>query len=111
LKQQSNFRSNREVHPKRLEQTEILDQFDAVSIAEQLCIHNHSLFQEIHPIEFLNEIWKKDNRSSASFKHFVNRFDVESYWVVTELCVNAKSARDKIKVLCKFISVAHVIYH
>nr|KAJ3423055.1 hypothetical protein HK105_003686 [Polyrhizophydium stewartii] len=73
-------------------------------VAQQLCIHNYGIFKNIHPIEFLNEIWNKDNDSSPSFKFFVERFDKESYWVATEL-VRIKDIKKRTVVLKKFIQL------
>lgn len=93
---------------KKPDQVDFFSKFDAASIAQQLTLHNYTIFKNIHPIEFLHEIWKKNNDASPSFKHFVNRFDMESYWVITELCLNAKNFKDRVKILSKFISVANV---
>ncbi|KAI8923351.1 ras guanine nucleotide exchange factor domain-containing protein [Entophlyctis helioformis] len=77
---------------------------EPVDIAQQLCIYNQGLFKSIHPIEFLNEIWIKDNDSSPSFKFFVNRFDKESFWVVTEL-VTVKDIKKRVTILKKLIQL------
>eukprot|EP00842_Homolaphlyctis_polyrhiza_P004890 jgi/Hompol1/5401/HPOL_004387-RA len=77
---------------------------EPLEVAQQLCIHNYGIFRNIHPIEFLNEIWIKDNDSSPSFKFFVERFDKESYWAVTEL-VRVKDIKKRIIVLKKFIQL------
>jgi RasGEF domain len=89
-------------------QSDFFSAYDATSIAQQLCLNNYTIFKNIHPIEFLHEIWKKNNDASPSFKHFVNRFDMESYWVITELVVNAKNLRERVKILTKFISIGAV---
>lgn len=105
---------------KQLDRQDFLDNFDASQIAQQLCFHNYEIFKKIHPIEFLNEIWKKDNDSSPSFKFFCERFDKESYWCATELVSNqiaqrgqkginaAQELKTRVKLLSKFISVANV---
>jgi hypothetical protein len=83
---------------------------DAIKIAQQLCLNNYNIFKNIHPLEFLNEICKRDNAPSPSFQHFVSRFDTESYWVNTELILIAKSLKDRIKILTKFIYIAKVAF-
>lgn len=87
---------------------DVLTKYDAALIAQQLALNNYTIFKNIHPIEFLNEIWKKDNTASPSFTHFVNRFDLESYWVNTELILGARNLKERVKYLAKIISIASV---
>lgn len=93
---------------KKLDSGDFLATLDPQNLAQQLSLHNYNIFKNIHPMEFLNEIWKKDNVASASFSHLVKRFDTESYWVATELCMgnDSKTLKTRVKVLAKFISVA-----
>jgi len=53
-----------------------------VTIVKQLCLHDFDLFKSIHPIEYLNAIWKakksddedaEDNTPNLDF--FISRFD------------------------------------
>ncbi len=86
----------------------MFEHLEPEDIAEQMCIHNSEIFRNIHPIEFLNEIWKKpDDESTSSFKLFVERFDMESYWVATEIlaCLDPKK---RISALKKFIFIVKV---
>ncbi|KAI8592856.1 ras guanine nucleotide exchange factor domain-containing protein [Geranomyces variabilis] len=71
-------------------------------MSQQLCIHNFKLFHNIHPIEYLNQIWQSPDESSPSMKYFVDRFDKESYWVATEV-VREKDLKKRVAVLRKFI--------
>ncbi|KAI8892585.1 ras guanine nucleotide exchange factor domain-containing protein [Globomyces pollinis-pini] len=84
----------------------MFDDLEVEDIAQQLCILNCDIFRNIHPIEFLSEIWKKPgDESSPSYKFFTERFDKESYWVATEL-LNCKDFKKRVKFLCKFISLS-----
>jgi hypothetical protein len=86
----------------------MFEELEVDDIAQQLCIHNSEIFRNIHPIEFLNEIWKKPgDDSSPSFKFFVERFDKESYWVATEL-VAIKDFKKRGLALRKFIALIKV---
>jgi hypothetical protein len=86
----------------------MFEELEVDDIAQQLCMHNSEIFRNIHPIEFLNEIWKKTgDESSPSFKFFVDRFDKESYWVATEL-VAIKDPKKRLLALKKFIMLVQV---
>ena len=64
----------------------MLEHVEPMEVAEQLCILNSEIFRNIHPIEFLKEIWKKaEEDPSPSFNFFVERFNKESYWAATEI--------------------------
>ena len=87
----------------------MLDVEEPEDIAEQLCILNSDLFRNIHPIEFLNEIWKKaGDEPSPSFQFFVERFNKESFWAATEI-INCRDPRNRINALRKFIFIIKVI--
>lgn len=87
----------------------MFEDLDLDDIAQQLSLHNSQIFRNIHPIEFLNEIWRNpdDDSSSPSFKFFVERFDKESYWVATELLA-CRDMKKRIKCLQKFIQLIRV---
>ncbi|KAJ3247514.1 hypothetical protein HDU78_003927 [Chytriomyces hyalinus] len=68
----------------------------------QICIHNFKLFKNIHPIEFLHQIWGSDREMTPYLNFFIDRFDKESYWVATEI-VMQKDIKKRIKVLTTFI--------
>ncbi|KAI8619959.1 ras guanine nucleotide exchange factor domain-containing protein [Chytriomyces sp. MP71] len=68
----------------------------------QICIHNFKLFKNIHPIEFLHQIWGSDREMTPYLNFFIDRFDKESYWVATEI-VMQKDIKKRIKVLSTFI--------
>ncbi|KAJ3089202.1 hypothetical protein HK102_006959 [Quaeritorhiza haematococci] len=74
-------------------------------LGKQLCIHNFKLFRNIHPMEFLNQIWKYSDEASPLLDYFIQRFDTESYWVATEI-VSIKDIKKRASVLKKFIFTA-----
>ncbi|KAJ3325312.1 hypothetical protein HDV06_004171 [Boothiomyces sp. JEL0866] len=87
----------------------IFEELEAEELGQQLCLHNSEIFRNIHPIEFLNEIWRgADSESSPSFKFFVERFDKESYWVATELLL-CKDFKKRVNALRKFITLAKAL--
>ena len=87
----------------------MLMQYSSDDIAEQLCLVDSQLYQSIHPIEFLNYIWRKkgeeDEYPTPMLDRFISRFDNESYWVATEIC-DAKDLKKRTQILTQFILVA-----
>ncbi|KAI8816195.1 ras guanine nucleotide exchange factor domain-containing protein [Fimicolochytrium jonesii] len=71
-------------------------------LAQQICLHDFKLFNNIHPIEYLNQIWNNSAESSPSMKYFIERFDKESYWAATEI-VKEKDLKKRTALLRKFI--------
>ncbi|KAI9334710.1 ras guanine nucleotide exchange factor domain-containing protein [Obelidium mucronatum] len=71
-------------------------------LSHQICIHNFKLFKNIHPIEFLHQIWGSDREMTPYLNFFIDRFDKESYWVATEI-VMQKDLKKRIKILANFI--------
>ncbi|KAJ3215928.1 hypothetical protein HDU67_010159 [Dinochytrium kinnereticum] len=74
-------------------------------LGQQLCLHDFKLFKNIHPIEFLHQIWKKDEDGTPILDFFIERFDKESYWAVTEI-VSQKDPKKRVNILRKFILTA-----
>ncbi|KAI8836368.1 ras guanine nucleotide exchange factor domain-containing protein [Chytridium lagenaria] len=74
-------------------------------LGQQLCLHDFKLFRNIHPIEFLHQIWKKDDDGAPILDFFIERFDKESYWAVTEI-VSQKDPKKRVNILRKFILTA-----
>ncbi|KAI9189372.1 hypothetical protein H9P43_000805 [Blastocladiella emersonii ATCC 22665] len=82
--------------------------YTPLQVAQQLCVYNWRLFRNIHPIEYLNQIWVKnrdEDSMSPSLDYFISRFDVESYWVATEVCM-VKDMKKRAAVLTQFIEIA-----
>jgi len=55
----------------------MLSELDPVTVAEQLCIYDFKLMKNIHPIEYLNQIWgNKENEDSPCLNFFISRFNL-----------------------------------
>ncbi|ORZ40619.1 ras guanine nucleotide exchange factor domain-containing protein [Catenaria anguillulae PL171] len=84
-------------------------EYTPLQVAQQLCLYNWRLFRNIHPIEYLHHIWTKrtadDDSHSPSLDYFIARFDLESYWVATEICM-VKDPKKRAAVLSQFIEIA-----
>ncbi|KAJ3107489.1 hypothetical protein HDU97_004085 [Phlyctochytrium planicorne] len=74
-------------------------------LGQQLCLHDFRLFKNIHAIEFLQQIWKKDDEGTPILDFFIQRFDKECYWAVTEI-VSQKDIKKRTNALKKFILTA-----
>eukprot|EP00835_Amoeboradix_gromovi_P005114 NODE_451_length_8312_cov_0.348594.p2 type:complete len:846 gc:universal NODE_451_length_8312_cov_0.348594:8085-5548(-) len=87
----------------------MLMQYSFEDITEQLCLVNSQLYQSIHPIEFLNYIWRKkgeeEEYATPMLDRFIARFDNESYWVATEIC-DTKDLKKRTQILTQFIMIA-----
>lgn len=112
FKQRLENNLNNTTHSKKLGHTDFIDRFAPEMIAKNLAHYNLKLFQSILPSEILLELWRVDEgEQTLTFKKFVNRFDMESNWVVCEICVNAKTQQEKTKILTKFINIASVYFN
>ncbi|KNE63944.1 hypothetical protein AMAG_19095 [Allomyces macrogynus ATCC 38327] len=81
--------------------------YTPLQVAQQLCLYDWRLFRNIHPIEYLNQIWvKKDDEDAhtPSLDFFIARFDLESYWVATEI-TSVKDVKKRAQVLVQFIDI------
>ena len=87
----------------------MLMQYSFDDISEQMCLVNSQLYQSIHPIEFLNYIWRKKGEEeeypTPMLDRFISRFDNESYWVATEIC-DTKDLKKRTQILTQFIMIA-----
>jgi len=92
----------------------VIDNFEEDVIAQHLCLHDFELFKNIHPIEYLNAIWKAKKTDDEDFNEentpnldfFIQRFDKESYWVATEICT-IPELKKRIHMLKKWILIAN----
>lgn len=89
----------------------LLLEFTVDDVSAQMCLHNFNLFKQIHPIEFLDQIWGKpgdENSATPSLNFFIARFDQESYWVATEILMQ-KDMKKRVQVLSNMILIAKVL--
>jgi len=83
----------------------LIDQFEPNIIAEQLCLYDFKLMKNIHPIEYLNQIWQnKDNEDSPCLNFFISRFNLESFWAAQEVLAIDK-LKDRVETLKKVILI------
>lgn len=83
----------------------MINEFDPVVVAEQLCVYDFKLMRNIHPIEYLNQIWgNKDNEDSPCLNFFISRFNLESFWAATEI-LSVKDLKKRTETLKKMIQV------
>ncbi|KAI8906627.1 ras guanine nucleotide exchange factor domain-containing protein [Powellomyces hirtus] len=88
---------------KTIEGMVMVAEISVEDLSQQLCIHNFKLFRNIHPIEYLNQIWQSSAESSPSMRYFIERFDKESYWCATEV-VKEKDLKKRVVLLRKLIA-------
>lgn len=73
----SNQRKNIERRSKTM--MSMFDELDVQVLAQQMYLHNFELYKNIHPIEFLNQIWRKKddiNMATPNLDYFSARFDI-----------------------------------
>jgi hypothetical protein len=93
-------------------QTIFHDHVDPEALGQELCLFDFDLFEKIHPIEYLRQIWGGAKSAAGetltpALDHFISRFDGVSYWVCTEL-VMVKDLKKRASILKTFIYAARV---
>jgi len=59
----------------------MLSELDPCIVAEQLCLYDFKLMKNIHPIEYLNQIWgNKENEDSPCLNFFISRFNLVYFY-------------------------------
>lgn len=74
------------------------------TLAQQLSLYDSGLFRNIHSVEFLNLIWTK---VSPALEFFMQRFDMESYWVATDIC-RCGELKDRVGAMKRWVETAKV---
>ncbi|GLV34005.1 PDZ domain-containing guanine nucleotide exchange factor [Carabus blaptoides fortunei] len=81
-------------------------QLNAVEVAIQLTLQDFSIFRQIEPTEYIDELFELRSRYGTpmleQFGALVNR---EMFWVVTEVCSEHNPVR-RMKIIKQFIKVA-----
>lgn len=81
-------------------------QLNAVEVAIQLTLQDFSIFRQIEPTEYIDELFDLKSRYGTpmleQFAALVNR---EMFWVVTEVCNEHNPVR-RMKIIKQFIKVA-----
>jgi len=74
-------------------------------IATQLNLWNFELFRNIQPAEYVNNVLSKDPELFPNLDLFIKRFELESFWVATEVCIE-KDLRRRVNIIDSFIRIA-----
>ncbi|KAJ3435491.1 ras guanine nucleotide exchange factor i-related [Anaeramoeba flamelloides] len=94
--------------------SELLTLFDIdeEEIARQISIIDFDIFSKIRPAELLNCAWSKEKlkHRAKNVLKMTNRFNAMSEWVAT-LIIKPERVRQRVKVLKKFINIAHHLYN
>jgi len=67
----------RRVEKKGKVMQSMLSELDPEVVAKQLCLYDFKLMKNIHPIEYLDQIWGcKDNEDTPCLNFFISRFNL-----------------------------------
>ncbi|XP_041960622.1 rap guanine nucleotide exchange factor 4-like isoform X2 [Alosa sapidissima] len=89
-----------------------LENMSAKAMAAQLTSYDWELFSAMHETELLYYVLGRKqfpNSLTANLERFIRRFNVVTYWVVTELCLCAELSK-RARLMRKFIKMATVLY-
>ncbi|XP_076137217.1 rap guanine nucleotide exchange factor 4-like [Alosa pseudoharengus] len=87
-----------------------LENMSAKVMAAQLTSYDWELFSAMHETELLYYVLGREqfpNSLTANLERFIRRFNVVTYWVVTELCLCAELSK-RARLMRKFIKMATV---
>ncbi|XP_004365044.1 hypothetical protein CAOG_00173 [Capsaspora owczarzaki ATCC 30864] len=88
----------------------IVTQLEAKDLAEQMTLFDSGLYQNIHPLEFVHQLWTPKDRERTQYapflSNFILRFDTESFWVASEIVYGGRDAKSQADLIAKFIMVA-----
>eukprot|EP00761_Pharyngomonas_kirbyi_P002852 gb/GECH01002856.1/.p1 GENE.gb/GECH01002856.1/~~gb/GECH01002856.1/.p1 ORF type:complete len:906 (+),score=270.45 gb/GECH01002856.1/:1-2718(+) len=81
--------------------------FPSKEIARQITLIEFDIFRKIHPKEFLNQSWNKDNweTQAQNIYSMIQRFNDMSRWCAT-LILAEDTPKKRARVLAKFINIA-----
>jgi len=95
----------RRVEKKGKVMQSMLSELDPEVVAKQLCLYDFKLMKNIHPIEYLDQIWGcKENEDTPCLNFFISRFNLESYWAATEV-LSVEDLKKRTEILKKIILV------
>ena len=92
----------------------VIQNVEPEELCQQLCLLDYKAFQNIHPTEYLYQIWNPKKNVTAddvsltpNLDFFIERFNIECYWAATEI-VGVTDLKKRTNVLKKFIKTARV---
>ncbi|XP_035225084.1 rap guanine nucleotide exchange factor 2-like isoform X2 [Stegodyphus dumicola] len=81
-------------------------QLNSVELATQLTIEDFSIFRQIEPTEYIDELFEvKSKYGTPMLSKFVELVNREMFWVVTEVCFEHNLLR-RMRIIKQFIKVA-----
>ncbi|XP_054711179.1 rap guanine nucleotide exchange factor 2-like [Uloborus diversus] len=81
-------------------------QLNSVELATQLTIEDFSIFRQIEPTEYVDELFEVRSRyGTPMLSKFVELVNREMFWVVTEVCFEHNLIR-RMRIIKQFIKVA-----
>ncbi|CAH0545985.1 unnamed protein product [Brassicogethes aeneus] len=81
-------------------------QLNAVEVAIQLTLQDFSIFRQIEPTEYIDELFElKSKYGTPMLVQFASLVNKEMFWVVSEVCAEQNPVR-RMKIIKQFIKVA-----
>ncbi|CAG9864686.1 unnamed protein product [Phyllotreta striolata] len=81
-------------------------QLNAVEVAIQLTLQDFSIFRQIEPTEYIDDLFElKSKYGAPMLVQFANLVNKETFWVVSEVCAEHNPVR-RMKIIKQFIKVA-----
>lgn len=81
-------------------------QLNAVEVAIQLTLQDFSIFRQIEPTEYIDDLFNLKSRyGTPMLEQFASLVNREMFWVVTEVCSEHNPVR-RMKIIKQFIKVA-----
>lgn len=81
-------------------------QLNAVEVAIQLTLQDFSIFRQIEPTEYIDDLFElKSKYGTAMLEQFAALVNKETFWVVSEVCSEHNPVR-RMKIIKQFIKVA-----
>lgn len=81
------------------------DDWDVVEVARQLCLHEQTIYQAIHPKEALNQAWNKHKERAPNIIKMISFFNRISKWVSTQVCLR-EDFKARVKLIIKFMQLS-----
>ncbi|XP_050515980.1 rap guanine nucleotide exchange factor 6-like isoform X2 [Diabrotica virgifera virgifera] len=81
-------------------------QLNAVEVAIQLTLLDFSIFRQIEPTEYIDDLFElKSKYGTPMLEQFASLVNKETFWVVSEVCAEHNPVR-RMKIIKQFIKVA-----
>lgn len=81
-------------------------QLNAVEVAIQLTLQDFSIFRQIEPTEYIDDLFRLKSRyGTPMLEQFEKLVNKEMFWVVSEVCSEQNPVR-RMKIIKQFIKVA-----